>query len=312
MLSPILSLYVSWALTAFWPITGRRSTELMDPVLFSLCNLLVGGVALAPWLLANGRWRRLVEPGLRLNFAVLGGLGSGMTSVLLTVGVSLTTAANAAIMCQVEVLYSVILSALMLGERVSLRQGAASTLVVLGTALILGKDLGTPHWKGDLLILATPWMFQLSHVFTKRLPADVEVVTIAAARTLYGAAVLVPLAAWKLATGEPRFEFGAESAALIAFHGAILSAATVVLFYRAIRNLELAKTTAIMLSYPALTLVYCAVLGIEPIGWHQVAGLLLSLGGAVWITYQMRGPTPAKEAAPAPASAPTRAGLQPG
>lgn len=302
-MTPIASLYLSWALTAFWPITGKMAAALMDPVLFSFCNLLVGGVVLSPWLLAGGRWKRLFEPGLRLPFAILGGLGSGVTSVLLTVGVSHTTSANAAIVCQVEVVYSAILSALMLGERISTRQAAASTLVVLGTALILGKDLGTPHWKGDLLILLTPWMFQVSHVFTKRLPAGLEEVTIAGARTFFGAAVLAPLVVWKLLAG-PRFELGMVSAGLILFHGGILSAATVVLFYRAIRNLELAKTTAIMLSYPALTLVYCWALGIEAIGWHQLLGLTLSLSGALWLTSQVRRPVPARavEAAPAVAA----------
>lgn len=301
-LSPIPSLYVSWALTAFWPITGKLAAARMDPVLFSFCNLLVGGLFLSPWLAAEGRWKRLFEPGLLAPFAILGGLGSGVTSVLLTIGVSHTTSANAAIVCQVEVVYSAVLSALMLGERISMRQAAASTLVVLGTALILGKDLGTPHWKGDLLILVTPWMFQISHVFTKRLPAALEEVTIAGARTLFGALALAPLVVWKLAAG-PRFEFGPLSAGLILFHGAILSASTVVLFYRAIRNLELAKTTAIMLSYPALTLVYCWALGIEAIGWHQLLGLTLSLSGAVWLTSQVRRPSPARAPEAAQAAA---------
>jgi drug/metabolite transporter (DMT)-like permease len=57
-----------------------------------------------------------------------------------------------------------------------------------------------------------------------------------------------------------------------------------------------------MLSYPALTLVYCWALGLESIGAYQVAGLALSMSGALWLTAQVREarplPAPA-EAAPA-------------
>ncbi|MBI4424182.1 MAG: DMT family transporter [Elusimicrobia bacterium] len=287
-MSPLACLFASWAVTAVWPITAKLASRYADPLAFGPAALVLGLAALSPWLLTRGRWRRLVEPGLRRNFLVVGGLGSGLTTLMLLIAVSHTTAANAAIMCQVEVVYSAILSALLLRERITGRQALASSLVFAGTALILSRDLGTPHWKGDLLILATPWMFQVSHVFSKRLPKDLEPVTIAGARMLYGGLVLVPVAVVAGLLGRVRVEPSAVLGGIVVFHGLVLNALTVVLWYGAIRHLELAKTTAIMLSYPALTLLYCWLLGQEPIGWHQVAGLALSLSGALWLTSQVR------------------------
>ncbi|MBI5201413.1 MAG: DMT family transporter [Elusimicrobia bacterium] len=303
-MTPILALYVSWALTAFWTITAREAGRWCDPLLFGTLHLACGVLALSPWLAQKGRWRRIVGPELRLPFFVLGGLASGLTVAIMQTAVSWTTAANAAIVCQVEVVYSAVISAWMLGERISARQTAASALVLTGTALVLGKDLGTPHWKGDLLILASPWMYQVSHVFSKRLPEDVDAVTITGGRLFYGLVVLGACLAVSAAFKTPYLDPSPRLGLLVLFHGLVLNSTTTVLWYVAIRNLELSKATAVMLSYPALTLVYCWFLGMEPVGLYQVAGLALSMSGALWLTLQMRSraPDPSGNLSTVPAS----------
>ena len=198
-----------------------------------------------------------------------------------------------------EVVYSAVLSAWLLGERVTGRQAAASALVLGGTGLILGHDLGTPHWKGDLIVLFTPWMFQISHIFSKRLPADIDAATIAGGRLFWGALTLAPIA---LLFGTPHARVGPAFLAFVGFHAIVMNIVNLQLWYTAIRSLPLSKTTAIMLSYPALTMVYCRLLGWEHIGPHQVAGMALSMTGALWLTSQIRRArpaAPAAEAAPA-------------
>ncbi|MBI4348062.1 MAG: DMT family transporter [Elusimicrobia bacterium] len=307
-MSPVVALYVSWALTGLWPVTSRAASAYCDPLLFGFLHLALGLLAIAPWMSLE-RWRRILGPELRVPFMLLGGLGSGLTTALLQTAMGYTTAANGAIVCQVEVVYSAVLSAWLLGERITGRQIAASLLVLAGTGLVLAKDLGSPHWKGDLIILLTPWMYQVSHVTSKRLPPDVDAVTITAARQLWGAAVLAACAGSSLLLGSPRFEPAWPLAGYLAFHAVIMNVVTCVLWYIAVRHLELSKTTAVMLSYPALTLVYCWLLGLEPIGAHQVAGLALSMAGALWLTLQMRVVQPAPvAAAAAPASSLRHAG----
>lgn len=286
-MTPILALYVSWAITGLWPITARAAGAYCDPLLFGALHLSVGVLALAPWLVSGGRWRRIVGDQ-RGAFLVLGGLGSGVTTALLQTAVGLTTSANAAIVCQVEVVYSAVISAWLLGERISRRQVAASALVLAGTGLVLAKDLATPHWKGDLIILGTVWMYQVSHVYSKRLPDDIDAVTITGGRLFYGALTLGTVAGASLLLRTPLWNPSPALGGLLLFHAVFMNGVTCVLWYRAIRNLELSKSTAVMLSYPALTLVYCWVLGLEPIGLYQIAGLALSMTGALWLTLQMR------------------------
>ena len=96
-MNPLLALYISWAFTAFWPLTAKAANAYCDPLWFGVAHLGLGLAAISPFLLTGGRWKRIFEPGLRLPFFVLGCLGSGITTALLQTAVSFTTSANAAI-----------------------------------------------------------------------------------------------------------------------------------------------------------------------------------------------------------------------
>ena len=301
---PLAALLISCVLTATWPIVGKRASTYFDPLTFAWLGNMIACLCLAPLALREGRWRRIVEPGLRGKLFIIGGVGTGITSLLLQVAMTQTTPANGAIVCQVEVVYSAFLAAWLLGETISSSQGAATALVLTGTGLIVWKDLGTPHWKGDLILLITPWLFQASHIVTKRLPGDLDSWTIASARIFYGGLVLTPFALANLALGRATFSAEPSALALCVYQGAVLSAVTVPLWYMALRRLELAKTTAIMLSYPALTVLFSWGLGEELIGPHQLAGLACSMLGAVWLSSQLKRVEPGSilpEARPEPA-----------
>ncbi len=292
-MTPLAALFLDWLLTGFWPITGKAAFAYADPLLFGEAALVLALLMLLPAMLKEGRWKFLFSPGLRWHLFVMGATGSGITSYLLLTAVSLTTPANAAIVCQVEVVYSALLASWLLKERITPRQALATGLVFAGTGLILWRDLGTLHWKGDLILLLTPWMFQISHIYGKRLLGSVDPVTIAGARMFYGALSLAPFALWSLAAGQPRFSFAPAALGLLFFHAGVLSCLNLILWYLAIRDLELSKCTAVILSYPALTMLYSWALRMEIVTSAQIAGLALSIGGAAWLSFQMRPePTP--------------------
>ena len=70
--------------------------------------------------------------------------------------------------------------------------------------------------------------------------------------------------------------------------GLVLTAFNNILWYKAILNMDLSKATAIVLSYPVLTAILSAALGIEKIQAYQMAGLALALAGAYWVTLLVR------------------------
>ncbi|UPT74729.1 MAG: DMT family transporter [Elusimicrobiota bacterium] len=150
-----------------------------------------------------------------------------------------------------------------------------------GTGLVMLHDLSSPRWKGDLMILCTPWLYQVSHIFAKRLPKGLDAVTLSGGRVLYGILTMAPVCAWTLWHGG-RWSWEPGALGFLVLQGLLMSSLNFVLWYMAIRNMELSKATTFMLSYPALTLVFSWLLGRDAIQGVQLIGLACSFAGAVW------------------------------
>ena len=61
-----------------------------------------------------------------------------------------------------------------------------------------------------------------------------------------------------------------------------------VVWYKAIRALDLGKVTAIYLSYPVLSLLISSVLGLEQPTTPQLLGLAITLAGAYWVSLTVK------------------------
>ncbi|MBI5238913.1 MAG: DMT family transporter [Elusimicrobia bacterium] len=280
---PFAALVGCWLLNAFWPIIGQSGLRRYSTPFFFHAGMLLGLLAVSPWLLAGGRWRRALEPRVGLPLLAMAALSCAASLIYLQ-ALRYTTPANAAVMAQVEVLYSAGLSAWLLRERIGPRQLAASVLVMAGTGLIMAHDLGSLRWKGDLMILLTPWMYQVSHVAAKRLPKDLDPVLVSGTRNFFGLFILAPFSAWALLHGG-RWSWSPGALGLLTLQGLLMNALALLLWYGAILRMDLAKATAFLLSYPALTMLFSWGLGRESIAPVQVAGLAVTLSGAFWLSH---------------------------
>jgi drug/metabolite transporter (DMT)-like permease len=281
-MTPFTALILDWIMTALWPLIGKVGMAYYSGALFATAGLVIGGLLVAPLLLARGRWRALFARRTGPSLLAMG-FFSGLATVIFISALEFTTPANAAIMAQIEVIYSALLCAHFLGERVSRKQAAASLLVMAGTGLIMFHDLTSPRWKGDLMILATPWMYQISHLFSKKLPKDLDPISLSGGRIFYGVLTMIPFCAWSLWSGG-RWSWDPAALRVLGIQGALMSSANFLLWYKAIRGMDLSKATAIMLSYPALTVVFSWALGRETIVGVQVVGLVVTLTGAFLVS----------------------------
>jgi drug/metabolite transporter (DMT)-like permease len=279
-MSPIAALILDVFITALWPLIGAAGLAYYSTTPFMTAGLVIGFASMTPWLARGGRARRMFSREAAPSLAVMG-FFSGAASLVYIAALAYTTPVNAVILAQSEVVYSAVLSAIFLGERPTLKQSLASALVIGGTALIVLHDLRSPRWRGDLMILASPWMYQISHVFSKKLPHDLDAWTLSGGRALYGLLFMLPLCAWTMAYGG-RWSWSAAPIGMLILQGLLCCSANLVLWYVALRGLELSKATTIMLSYPALTLVFAWLLGRETIRAVQVLGLATTFAGAAW------------------------------
>ncbi|MDD6174084.1 MAG: DMT family transporter [Elusimicrobiaceae bacterium] len=288
-LSPVQALWLALFITAGSPIAGKFSVGYMSPSFVLLAGTLTTLLMYAPWLFKNKMWGRLLDKDIRFRLSIMGLFGTALPFMLLLLALRWTTPSNSAILNQAESVYSLIFAFFFLKERPGLKQIAGTVMVVAGAVLILAVNGYTPMWKGDLIVIGTVWMFQVSHIAAKKLPADISVDFITAARGFYGFLWSAVLALAALPFGmEVNFKLSAVSVAALFYIAVFVYTLRNKFWYQAIRNMPLAKATAVILSYPVFTYILSVAIGFDKIQLYQVAGLALALGGAYMVTLAKR------------------------
>ena len=285
-ITPVQSLWLALLITAGSPVAGKFTVGYMSPSFILLAGTFINLLLYIPWLTRNNLWHRLIDKDIRHSLSVMGLCGTALPFMLLLLALKWTTPSNSAILNQAESVYSLLFAYLFLGEKPSLKQIFGTVMIAAGAVLILAVNGYSPMWKGDILVLGTVWMFQVSHIAAKKLPQDLSVDFITAARGFYGFLWSIILALAALPLG---MDIGCKAdlkAWLALFYIAVFVYTVRNKFwYHSIRNMPLAKATAVILSYPVFTYILSVLIGFDSISIYQTAGLVLALGGAYIVTF---------------------------
>ena len=284
-LSPNQALWLALFITAGSPIAGKFTVGYLSPSFILLFGTLTTLLIYAPWLTKNKLWGKFFAKDIRNKLSVMGLFGTALPFLLLLIALRWTTPSNSAILNQAESVYSIIFAILFLKEKPLLKQLLGTFLIVAGAVLILAVNGYTPMWKGDLLVLGTVWMFQVSHIAAKKLPADISVDFITAARGFYGFIWSAVIAVIGLPLGmDISFKMSAPAFISLLYIAVFVYTLRNKFWYEAIRNMPLAKATAVILSYPVFTYIISVAVGFDKIQIYQVCGLILALSGAYMVT----------------------------
>ena len=287
-LTPLRAIWLTVGVNSFMPILGFLAAGRISPVLFAFLGSALGFACFLPWIIQNGMIKEYFKPGLWAQLLGIGFFGSALPIVALVIALRYTTPANAAILGQVEVIYSIILTSIFLKEKITAKQLAGTALVLAGTMLIVLKERFTFRWTGDLIMLVVPLFYQLSHLLSKKLPKEREHMFVASARTLFATLSMVPFFVLGFFTPVFHIEPSLKMLGIVLVWGLGLTALNNVLLYKAILNMDLSKATAIVLSYPVFTALLSSAFGIEKVQSYQIIGLILALTGAIWVTLLVR------------------------
>ena len=288
-LSPLGAAWICWAIVGLSPIVGKYAVGVINPPLLVFLGALIGSFILLPAVLKQQEWGNILSASNRWKFLFIGTFGTALPFTILLSALHYTTPGNAAILQQSELIYSLCFAMLFLKESPSRKQLIGSLLVMLGAVLILLKAPYTAQWKGDLMILGSTWMLQAASTVAKKLPQGISPAAIGLARNLYALPALGILLICTYAGGDKTvFQPSFQLFAVIGYTGVLKYGLAMWVWYRAIRALDLSKVTAIYLSYPAMTLLLSALLGLEKPSPAQVGGLLLSLYGGYLISRHIK------------------------
>lgn len=287
-ITPLGAIWLNVCINSFMPIFGYFAAGRISPPLFALAGSALGFACFLPWSFKHKVFPLYFRRDLWPRLFAVGFFGSALPIAALVTALKYTTPANAAILGQVEAVYTIILSRIFLKEKISLSQLFGTGLVLAGTLLIAYKERFTLRWTGDLIVLAIPLSYQVSHLFSKKLPKELSHVFVASARTLFAALGILPVFLLGFVMPVASFTPSLELLGIVLAWGLVLTALNNILWYKAILNMDLSKATAIVLSYPVLTALLSAALGIEKIQAYQMTGLGLALAGAYWVTLLVR------------------------
>ena len=288
-MSPLIAAWVCWAIVGFSPIAGKLAVGLISPALLVFLGTLIGVLYFTPWITRHHKWGELLSRQTYWKFLFIGTFGTALPFTISLIALHYTTPGNAAILQQSELFYSLLIAAIFLREIPTKSQLAACALIVGGVLIILLKEPFTPRWTGDLLIVGSTWMLQAGSTVAKKLPKHLDYRVIGMARNLFALPALIVILAIMYLLNEPfTLQPTLKMFSVLGYTGLFKYGLAMVVWYKAIRALDLSKVTAIYLSYPVLSLLLSAVLGMETPTVHQLAGLLVTCAGAYWVSLTVK------------------------
>jgi drug/metabolite transporter (DMT)-like permease len=187
---------------------SRIVLEDVGPATLAMARLTIGALILVPWA-----WRAMAAAKLsredRWRLALTGVVGFTLAFALGNWGLAHSTASNAALLITVEPASLILLSPLLLGERLSRREGLGAALAILGAAVIVVNGIPgvtqalVPHWRGDVILILSGVAYAAYSLIARPVLLRHPALVVTAYSILWGAAAMLPLAVLEWATGPP-------------------------------------------------------------------------------------------------------------
>jgi drug/metabolite transporter (DMT)-like permease len=263
---------------------SRVVLEHMGPATLSFFRLAIGSLVLVPLALAQRRDDVRLSRADKWNIFWMGLCGFAGAFAFGNWGLRLSTATNAALLITVEPVSLILLSPLVLGERLTRREGMGALLTVGGaTVVVLNGIPGAsvaiaPHWRGDLLLVLSGLAYAGYSLFGRDVLARHKAVPVTAWSILWGLVVMVPftVAEW---VGGDRPEWTGTTILGTLYLGLVITALGYLLWNWGLERVE-APRLAIFVNIQPLAGALLGVVALhEALTVYTVAGGVLILAG---------------------------------
>lgn len=255
------------------------AVEPVGPVTLAFLRLAIASAILVPLTLAQGqRAARFSRSELRALFW-MGALGFTLAMALSHWGLALSTATNGAILIAVEPLAMIALAPVLLGERLTRREGWGTAMALLGATLVVVNGIPgvtselVPRWRGDLLLLLSGVCFAAYSLFGRPLLVRHPSLPVTTWSLVWGLGTMAPLAALEWARRPPAWT--PVSVTMVLYLGVVITALGFLVWNWALERVS-APRAAIFLNIQPLV---GALLGILWLG--ETATVFTAAGGGL-------------------------------
>jgi drug/metabolite transporter (DMT)-like permease len=264
-------------------VATRVALQTVPPLTVVTLRLLISALCFLPWVISTGGTRGIDLRGMGRLF-LLSLFGTSLHYGTQTAGLQYTTASNASLYTTTGPITILLLSAILLGERITLRKAIGVLVAVAGVLVVMGWDtLSTfelGNVKGGLLVLSSIVMWGLFTVFGKKMTDLHGALRVTAWVTILGAATMVPVG-WveARARGFSLADTSGEAWVAIAFLGVACSFFATLLYFVALGLSESQKVGVYLYTIPPMTAVVAALYLGEVITVNLVIGAVLVITG---------------------------------
>lgn len=266
---------ILWGL---YPIFTHRFVLSLDPVFLVSISTLTASIPFFILLTAKKELRQFFSRKYLKTFlgvAFFTAAGQG----LLFIGTKLTSGTNTGLLLQVEPIYSLILGIIFLGEILKASQIGATLAMVIGAVTIVYKG-GVNINSGDIFILLSPLMFQLSHLIGKRLlNKNIDVNLILASRQFYGGVMLLLFTFLTNRSAMSLFSFRSISVGLTL---GLFTAIVALCWYSSIKKVPVSVASSFIPITALVSLIGSSFFLKEVISVQQYIGFFFIVGGMLW------------------------------
>ncbi|HJV79381.1 DMT family transporter [Noviherbaspirillum sp.] len=272
--------------TLFWAAVfhvGKYAVALMSPVAVGAWRFIVAAAVLLPLVALREGWSLPAVRRNALALAVMSAVGVFGFNVSLFYGLRLTSAVNGALIMAFNPALTVVLSALINRESVTMRQAAGLLLGLIGVSVVVSK--GSWHVlqamsfsAGDLLVLLGSLGWAIYSVIPKRFVHGLSTMQVTGSTITGGAALMAVCAA---ATTPDFLQPPAlPMAAAIVFMGLFGSVLAYLWWNQAVQKIGAASVAVFINLVPIFTALIGLLLG-QSISLAQLCGAALVIAGVL-------------------------------
>jgi O-acetylserine/cysteine efflux transporter len=271
--APVLALVVA---AASWGVatTGTKyALQGFGPLSLLSFELTLAALVLGAVVAVRG-FRR---PACLARVALMGLCEPALAYLSETIGLTRTTATNAALLQGLECVFVVILAALLLREAIGRSVAVAIVLATVGLVVLEGGGGLTGPGVGDALVLLGALSAAAYTILARGLDPDDDPLSVTALQFGVASLVSLPLGIGAVATGSERMPSQIEPRFVVvaALVGVVGYGASFVLYNRAITTVRAAPAAVIINLIPAVGFVSAVVLLGEPLTPYDAGGALL-------------------------------------
>lgn len=240
----------------------------------------LSGLVLFAFLLARGRG--VLRQALSALPSLLGlGLCYTLQSGFYFSAVRHISASLASILLYSYPAFVCLLAFLVEREKLTARTLLALAVSLAGVVLVLGSSLGAASPAGVLLALGAALVYSLYITLANRVLRSVEPVVAMAVVTLVTSVIYLGLG---LAAGSLSLAFAPAAWLPIALLIGVSTLLAIFAFFRGLAILGSNRASIVSMTEPLFTIGISILVFGDRLGWQQIAGAILVLGGTVLVT----------------------------